>query len=70
MLPFNKIGIVFGGLTPPEHLTASAALAERLDDQLERLASEVLSADTTSSHPGQRRQRTKSIADTNAGDIS
>ncbi|GAB2527964.1 LLM class flavin-dependent oxidoreductase [Nocardia heshunensis] len=30
MIPSNKIGIVFGSLTPPEQLTAGAALAERL----------------------------------------
>lgn len=30
MIPPNKIGVVFGSLTPPEHLTAGAGLAERL----------------------------------------
>ncbi|MEC3955443.1 LLM class flavin-dependent oxidoreductase [Nocardia sp. CDC153] len=30
MIPSDKIGIVFGSLTPPEQLTAGAALAERL----------------------------------------
>ncbi|MGW4243028.1 LLM class flavin-dependent oxidoreductase [Nocardia sp. NPDC004722] len=30
MIPGNKIGIVFGSLTPPEQLAAGAALAERL----------------------------------------